>query len=299
MSAPAGAETEGAEGRAGTTVAVIGLGVLGGSLVRALRALPERPRVLGASPDASDRRGAEREGARTAEDPAAIVGDADVVVYAAPLGAILRMIPVLAERLKPDALVTDVAGLKRPVLDAAVQAGLGARFVGGHPMAGSEGSGFEGGRAALFRDARVFLCADRAVDGARRLRIEDLWRSLAARPTWIGADDHDRLMTKVSQLPQLVANALALVFEQERVSPADLGPGGRDMTRLAQSPPAMWADLLAHTGTDVSALLRAVAARLEELAARLEQADGAAVAELMARTRAWRAQAAGTERGGR
>jgi prephenate dehydrogenase len=211
------------------------------------------------------------------------------------------MIGEHAARFRAGALITDVAGLKGPVLQAAERAGLADRFVGSHPMAGGEGSGFGAGRADLFRGARVFLSADRRTAGAQRERAEALWRALEARPIWIGAADHDRLMVKVSQLPQLVANALALVLEQERVDAADLGPGGRDMTRLAQSPPGMWGDLLAHTGADAAALLRSVAARLGELADRLERGDRDGVAELMTRTRAWRAEAQGAARtqGGR
>lgn len=287
---------------AGSTVAVVGLGVLGGSLVRALTRLPDRPRVLGASPDALDRKGAEREGALVAADAADVVGQADLVIYATHLSVILEMIAKHAGLLRADALATDVAGLKAPVLDAAARAGLDSRFVGAHPMAGSEESGFAGGRADLFQGARVFLSAPRSAGAAARQRAETLWRALDAHPIWIPAEDHDRLMVKVSQLPQLVANALASVLAQERVSAADLGPGGRDMTRLAQSPPAMWEDILAHTGVDAGAMLRTVARRLEEIADRLEADDAAAVSDLMTRTRAWRAEAqeaARSQRNGR
>jgi prephenate dehydrogenase len=282
-------ETGVSSGLAGATVAVIGLGVVGGSLVRALARLPGGPRVLGASPDATDRSAAEREtGARTATDAVEVIGEADVVVYAAPLGAIVEMLPAHAPRLRADALVTDVAGLKRPVLEAAVKAGLGERFVGAHPLAGGEGAGFAGGRADLFGGARVFLCADAAAKPAARARAEALWRAVDANPSWVDADEHDRLMVCVSHLPQLVANALALALQDQGIAAGELGPGGRDMTRLAQSPPRMWSDLLAHTGADAAGLLRAVVDRIEDVAGRLERGDGAGVAELMARTRAWR-----------
>jgi prephenate dehydrogenase len=287
---PNGTGARDGAGLAGTTVAVVGLGLVGGSLVRALARLPEPPRVLGASPDAADREGAERDArAHTAADAADLVGEADVVVYAAPLAAIVAMLPAHARAVRADALVTDVAGLKRPVLEAAARAGLGDRFVGAHPLAGGEGSGFAGGRADLFRGARVFLCADAAQPSARA-RAESLWRAVDARPTWVGAEDHDRLMVKVSHLPQLVANALALTLEEQGIRADELGPGGRDMTRLAESPPKMWADLLAHTGVDAAGLLRGGADRLEDVAVRLERGDGAGVADLMARTRAWRAR---------
>ena len=131
---------------AGATVAVVGLGLIGGSLVRALARLPDPPRVLGASPDAADRAGAESEhGVHTVADAAQVVGAAQVVVYAAPMSAILEMLPAHASLFRPDALVTDVAGLKRPVLEGVRRAGLVRRYIGSHPMAGGEGAGFEEG----------------------------------------------------------------------------------------------------------------------------------------------------------
>jgi len=279
------------------TVAVIGLGLMGGSLVRALARLPDGPRVLGASPDARDRAGAERiDGVRAAADAREVVAEADLVVYAAPLAPILAMLPEHAPLLRSDAVVTDIAGLKRPVVERARRAGLSGRFVGAHPMTGGEASGFESSRDDLFRDAQVWLCGDGGVERRAALRIERFWADVGGRPRWTDPESHDRLMEKVSQLPQLAANALALVLEGARVSPVDLGPGGRDMTRLAESSPGMWRDLLTHTGPEVAELLRELGRRSEELAAYLDAGDADAVAELMARTRRWRTGRAGSVR---
>lgn len=271
------------------TVAVVGLGLIGGSLVRALACLSAPPRVLGVSPDPRDREGAERQpGVVAFADAAEVVGEADVVVYAAPMNVILDLLPAHASRFRPDALVTDVAGLKRPVLDAARRAGLAGRFIGSHPMAGGETVGFEGGRSDLFEGAQVWLCADSPRDPSRAARLEAFWRALRAYPAWTEPDFHDRLMVQVSHLPQLVSNALALALEAAGLAPGDLGPGGQDMTRLAASGPRMWADLLEHTAPEAAGLLRELGAQVGELAARLEAGDVAAVSELMARTRGWR-----------
>ncbi len=271
------------------TVAVIGLGLVGGSIVRALSRLPGAGRVVGASPDARDREAAERAaGVRVVAEPREVIPEADVVVYAAPLTPILEMLPAHAELIREDAVVTDVAGLKRPVLEQALRAGLAGRFVGAHPMAGGEGSGFDGGRAELFDGARVWLCANGGVEGRAADRVKRFWADLGGRTQWTDPETHDRLMERVSQLPQLVANALALALERSGVSAIELGPGGRDMTRLAESPPGIWADLLAHTGPEVAGLLREVTRWIEEMAGRLDAGDVEAVAELMARTRRWR-----------
>jgi len=271
------------------TVAVVGLGLMGGSVVRALAQLPNAPRVLGTSPDARDRAGAEQvAGVRVAAEARDVIPEADLIVYAAPLGPILEMLPAHAPLIRDDAVVTDLAGLKRPVLERAFEAGLGDRFVGAHPMAGGEGSGFEGGRADLFRGARVWLCAHGGVERRAAIRVEHFWSDLGARTEWTDPKSHDELMEKVSQLPQLVANALALALERKGVKAGELGPGGRDMTRLAESPAHMWRDLLAHTGPEVAALLREVTRSAEEIAAKLEAGEMDAIGELMAQTRRWR-----------
>lgn len=273
----------------GSTVAVVGLGLIGGSLVRAFAGLPRRPRVLGASRDAGDRLGAQRAaGVETSADARDVVREADIVVYAAPMGEIVEMLPQHAPLFRGNALVMDVAGLKGPVLEAARRTGLCQRFVGAHPMAGGESSGFDGARTELFRGARVWLCADPAVERAAAERAEAFWRALSAHPTWTDAQVHDDLMARVSHLPQLVANALALTLQAAGVAPDDLGPGGQDMTRLAESPPLLWAELLARSGPEVAELLRAAAGWERELAERLEAGDGEAVAALMSRSREWR-----------
>jgi cyclohexadieny/prephenate dehydrogenase len=277
-----------------STVAVIGLGLMGGSVVRALAQLPGGPRVLGASPDARDREAAARvDGLTVVADARDVIGEADMIVYAAPLAPILDMLPEHAPLLRADAVLTDVAGLKRPVLECARRADLADRFVGAHPMAGGEGSGFEEGRADLFRGAHVWLCGGGGVERRAAIRVEHFWADLGARPEWTDPETHDELMEKVSQLPQLVSNALALALERTGVKASDLGPGGRDMTRLAKSSPHMWRDLLTHTGPDLAGLLREVTRWTEELAAKLEAGEVDAVAELMDRTRKWRGPDAG------
>ena len=271
------------------TIAVVGLGLVGGSLVRSFARLPSRPRVLGSSLDAKDRAGAERvPGVKISADGTDIVAEADLVIYAVPLGATIELITKHAGSIRADALVTDVAGLKRPVLAAASAAGIGDRFIGSHPMAGGEGAGFDAGRADLFENARVWLCAGDQAKATAAHRLDDFWSGLGARPEWIDPDKHDLLMVRVSHLPQLVSNALALALEHARVDPDALGPGGRDMTRLAASSPGMWVDLLEHTHSDAAGLLRSVSEQIDEMAKSLEKGDVKKIGKLMKRTREWR-----------
>jgi prephenate dehydrogenase len=272
------------------TVAVVGLGLMGGSVARALKALPEPPGVLGVDPDPVQGSLALEAGAVDRFDPEGIgfLGEADLVVYAAPLGETLRLFREHRGLWAEDALLTDVVSLKEPLLDLAAQEGFGDRFVGAHPLCGGEGSGFGASRGDLFREARVFLCRGEGTSADAASHVEGFWHSLGARTEWIDAREHDRRMAWVSHLPQLVANALAGALDAAGWSPADLGPGGRDMIRLAGSSPDIWKDLLTTSAPLTGAGLTSVSRALNVLADLLARRDMDRIAEFMERTREWR-----------
>jgi prephenate dehydrogenase len=270
------------------TVAVLGLGAMGGSLARALSSLEGGPDVVGWSPV-----GSERDAAANAEAVSSTpaewrdaVADADLVVLAAPLGACCELLEALAEATAPETTLSDVASLKAPLQRVASQAGLLDRWVGAHPMAGTEESGFGASRADLYDGARVWTVADPSA-GARVASVHALWRSIGARPLAIDAREHDRLMALASHLPQLVSNALASVLADAEITPDDLGPGGSDMTRLAGSSPAIWHDLLEHAGPELAGGLDALADMSKRIAHMLRCRDLEAIGRLMDRTRAW------------
>jgi prephenate dehydrogenase len=271
-------------------VALIGLGALGGSLARALRALPAPPPVRAHALEAADLGAAVDEGVvDSAHDNVADAArGAAVLVLATPLGAEEAVLAEAAPVLAPDALALDVGSLQEPALEAARAAGLAARFVAGHPMAGSEASGFRASRADLFRDATVWLSAADECDDHARRRAERFWADVGARPLWTDAEPHDTRMAVVSHLPQVVANALSHVIAQGGFTVADLGPGGRDMTRLAASNPVLWRDLLEHSGPQVAALLRLLGRELDGWAGVLDGQDLDTVLRRMEATRRWR-----------
>jgi prephenate dehydrogenase len=277
------------------TVAIVGLGVMGGSLARALRAAPERPHVVGFSRDRADRTHALDSGAidEAPDELERVVAEAELVVYAVPLRAILELQTRHVSVWRPDAVVSDLSSLKVPVTVQARALGIEGRYVSAHPMAGGEGSGFAGSRDGVFRDAAVWLSGgDAPVDV--RTRVERFWTGVGARPAWIEPEVHDARMAHVSHLPQLLANALARHLERHGLARSELGPGGRDMTRLAGSSPSMWRDLLEHGAAELAPALREIGADLESLAGQLEAHDVEAVTRLMERTRAWSGRATGT-----
>lgn len=273
-------------------VAVLGLGVIGGSLARVLAERAPGTTVIGWSPSIGEREQALEEGvvhaAPTAWEDA--VEEANVVVLAMPIEACLRVLPEMSGLTGPDTTLTDVASLKAPLMRAARTSGITDRWVGAHPMAGSEGSGFRHARATLFDGARVWITTDGAGDPHVE-RVRALWRAAGAEPRDIDAEEHDRSMVLVSHLPQLVANALAAELARRGVETDTMGPGGRDMTRLAASHPGMWLDLFLHAPEGLPAALRGVAGTLEGAAGALESGDLARLEALMRETRTWKEEA--------
>lgn len=268
-------------------VGLVGLGLVGGSLARSLAKLEDPPRIVGMTRDDADAEDAVETGAvaEILTGPEGLAG-MDLVVYAVPLSALIDLLPDHAPHLR-GTVITDVASLKVPVVEAMESQGLGDAFVGGHPMTGGEGSGFSSSRQSLFRGAPIHLTSDTGSEEARHL-VETFWRALGARPTWLPAAEHDRKMVWLSHLPQLVANALARALSDAGEEPEGLGPGGRDMTRLAASSPGMWRDLVSHAATLDAEALRVVAERLETMAGDLESGRFQAIEELMEGTRSWR-----------
>lgn len=269
--------------------AIVGLGVMGGSLARALAALADAPVRSGWSPDPAERDAALAAGAldHAPDTPSDAVRDADLVVLAAPLQASCALLAPLAEVAPPGAVFTDVCSLKHPAEQAARAAGLAARWAGSHPMAGSEGAGFAAGRADLYRGALVWMVAAPEAAPAAAA-VGGLWERLGARVQRTGAAAHDAQMARVSHLPQLTATALATVLADLGVEGGALGPGGRDMTRLAASNPQMWRDLLAHAPSELAPAVRALADTLTALAGQVEAGAVDAIEESMRRTRRWR-----------
>lgn len=268
---------------------ILGLGLMGGSLARALRV--RGGQVSGWSPDEEDRTAAGRAGVDVADSAVEAAEGSDVVVAAAPLGAIAGLLTEVAPVLSTGAVVTDVASLQLPVLAAAVTAGVDDRFVAAHPMVGGERSGFAAGSIDLYGEAPLFLSAGGTAVAEVRQRVERFWKEVGARPVWIEAEVHDARMSRVSHLPQAVATALADALAARGVAPAELGPGGRDTTRLAASAPSMWRDLFEHADPALAEGLRAVAAALIEDADALEAGSPGQLIARLERAGAWRREA--------
>jgi prephenate dehydrogenase len=243
-----------------SSVAIVGLGLIGGSIALGLRqAWPSMPVVGVDRPDVIAE--ACRREAITADRPRLEdLGDVGLIVLAAPVPGILRLIADAA-RAGLDALVTDVGSTKRHIVAAADAAAL--RFIGGHPIAGAARAGLGHARADLFT-RREWMIVPAAGRDADMEALERLVRGLGATPHRTTADAHDRLMAYVSHLPQLLATTLMTTaggaVGKEGLSAA--GPGFADMTRLASSPVEIWNGIFASNADYIAEALRALAASL-------------------------------------
>jgi len=236
-------------------VAILGTGLIGGSFALALR--KHFPDISIVGFDRAEilqealARGAVRE---TARDLAAAVRGADLVYVALPIGATIEALPAIAAAAKDGALVTDTGSTKAMICRAAKTAFAGgARFLGGHPMAGKETSGIARADAELFSGARYALMGLENDPDPRMDGFAALVRELGAEPVWTDAETHDWAVGIVSHLPQFLAVALARIVQDETDEtglPLSLsGPGLQDMLRLAGSPYSVWRDV-AHTNTE-------------------------------------------------
>lgn len=249
-------------------VALLGTGLIGGSLGAALR---ERGHVVvGWDPDAEAAGVALERGLvdETSPDRASAVAGAEVVVLAGPPDAVVT---TLAD-LSTEALVIDVAGVKQPVVAVAA----GHRFVGTHPMAGREHGGPRHASAALFRGATWVVVTDGA-DPEDVDLVVDLVASTGANPVRMTAARHDAAVAAISHLPQVVAGAL-VAHAADETDRLGLAAGSfRDLTRVALSDPATWAQVLVANAGEVAPQLRELAGRLEAMAAAVDGGDRDAV----------------------
>lgn len=269
------------------TVAIIGLGLIGGSLARDLAG--RRVHVLGWDSDEHTREQA-RSVVELLADDCSEIGRADVVVFAIPVRSAVKRLRELAPRLRNVRLITDVGSTKASIVRAAEELGLGDRFVGSHPMAGDHRSGWGAARTGLFAAARVFLTPAPSASGEAKRLAQALWSLTRPEPETMDAADHDQRLAWSSHLPQIVSTALALSLAQNETSRADLGAGGRDVTRLAGSDPAMWADILIDNRDALTPAIAMMMARLAGLQSAIESRDHNELQRLFGDARTWHRQ---------
>jgi prephenate dehydrogenase len=256
-------------------VAVLGVGLIGGSIGLAARARLDAE-VTGFDPDRQLLERATELGAIDAagDTVAAAVNGAELVFCAAPVAALPSLAAEALEAATDDCAVTDVGSVKRDVIAAL---GSDPRFIGGHPLAGAETSGVENAHADLFQGARWYLTPTARTGGMLYDRVQRAISEMGARPQAIEAETHDRLMATVSHLPHVIANVLvsqaATALSEEAEHLPEVGPSFRDATRVAGANPAIWGDIFAGNREAVASEIDAAIARLGEAAELLRSGE--------------------------
>jgi len=257
------------------TVAILGPGLIGGSLALALaeRGLAKRLMIYARSPHALDAIRTAGVDAELTGNPSEAVREADVVILCVPIEAMAALVHEFSDALKPDALVTDVGSVKGSVdRDLAPLLEDRALWIGSHPMAGSEQAGFAAARADLFVDAAVIVTPTKQTAPEAKRRAEQFWKALGANVAVLAPGEHDLVVAAVSHIPHLVA--ATLVNHVVRLGGLDLAAGGfRDTTRVASGSPELWIEILFANRDAVTQNLRAIILELENVHNMIQKAE--------------------------
>lgn len=261
-------------------IAIVGVGLIGGSFALAARRAGIAERITGWDLKEVLVRACARGVIDREEDSlsAGKTSEADLVFLAAPVGAIIEFLRTRGSLLKPGAIITDSGSTKREICRAAREA-LPSQisFVGGHPMAGSHNAGVDYADADLFCGAPYGLVVDAknagSISAART--VADVVRDIGARPVMLTAQEHDRIVARLSHAPQLLATALACGVDNAELRLA--GAGFTDMARLAGSRWPVWEDICRTNADEITTALDELIGRMEAIRSSIASGDFAAV----------------------
>jgi prephenate dehydrogenase len=259
----------------------LGVGLIGGSLARALRVADACREIVGCGRNADNLRRACELGVidRYEQDPAVAVAGADLVVLAVPLGVMRETLERIRGALAEGVVITDAGSAKQCVIDdaRAVFGEVPPSFVPGHPIAGTERSGVEASFAELFQGRKVILTPLAETDFAATARVTAVWQAAGAEVVEMGAGHHDQVLAATSHLPHLLAYSLVdtLARLDDRAEIFRFAAGGfRDFSRIASSDPGMWRDICLANRRPLLDMLAEFDRDLSKLREALQQADG-------------------------
>jgi len=268
-------------------VAILGMGLMGGSLGLALRALSSPPRVYGYARREESLRAAIDTGAidHACTCPAEAVCEADVVVLCVPVLAMPALAAETMGHAAPDCVFTDVGSTKREVMALMDDHRINGlpQFVGSHPIAGSHMTGIGAARADLYRDATVVITpGDDALPGSVE-RLKQLWTLVGSRVVVMSPSEHDAMLARTSHLPHLVAAAVVETVLDDRLPDAALfcGSGFRDTTRVAAGSEELWHDICMTNRVAIDAALQRFSAVIGRLQRAVESGDSDALQDFL------------------
>ncbi len=276
-------------------LAVIGVGLIGGSLARALRKAGAVEQIIGCGRGRENLEKAVELGVidSYSHDIGEAVRGADMIFLAVPLGAMKEAFAAMKGKLAEDAVITDGGSCKGSVVEdaRAVFGGVPARLVPGHPIAGTERNGVEASFAELYENRRVILTPLAETDAQALARVRAMWEACGAEVSTMSVAHHDEVLAATSHLPHMLAfglvDTLARMKENDEIFRYAAG-GFRDFTRIASSNPVMWRDICVANGPALSKMLGAFADEMNELAQIIAAGDGEHLLEVFSRAKAAR-----------
>jgi cyclohexadieny/prephenate dehydrogenase len=277
-------------------LAIIGFGLIGGSIARAARAQVLASEIIAADQDAKSRARVKELGVvdRVVDSNADAAKDADLVIVCTPVGVCGVVAGEIGPHLKKGAIVSDVGSVKGAVVrDMGPHLPKGVHFVPAHPVAGTEHSGPDSGFAELFINRWCILTPPAGVEAAATEKLKAFWTALGAKVEVMDADHHDRVLAITSHLPHLIAYTIVgTADELEQVTSSEVmqysASGFRDFTRIAASDPTMWRDVFLSNKDAVLDMLGTFNEDLSKLTRAIRRGDGDALFEHFTRTRAIR-----------
>ena len=276
-------------------LSIVGLGLLGGSVAKAARAASLAQEIVGVGRNPKSLEPALRARAvdRITTDLSEGVSGADMIVLATPVATLEGQLPAVWQAASSHALLTDVGSTKAGIVKAAEALGDSRplSFVGSHPMAGSNLSGFSVARADLFSGATVILTPTDRTPSEAVKRVTEFWEAMGGRVTVMDPATHDRAVAAISHLPHLVVDALvAAVVDMDPRFLDVAARGFKDTTRIAASDPVMWRDIFEQNREALAESLAAFRAALGDLESLVRSGDGARIEAELERIRALRAR---------
>ena len=276
-------------------LAVIGVGLIGGSLARALRKAGAVEQIIGCGRGRENLEKAVELGVIDSytHDIGEAVRDADMIFLAVPLGAMKDAFAAMKGKLAEDAVITDGGSCKGSVVEdaRAVFGEVPARLVPGHPIAGTERNGVQASFAELYESRRVILTPLDQTDEQALARVRAMWEACGAEVSAMSVAHHDEVLAATSHLPHMLAfglvDALARMKENDEIFRYAAG-GFRDFTRIASSNPVMWRDICVANGPALSKMLAAFAEEMNDLAQTIAAGDGDHLLEVFSRAKAAR-----------
>ncbi len=273
-------------------ITIIGVGLIGGSLARALKAAGESALFVGCGRSADNLKKGVELGVidRYETDIATAVKGSDLIVIATPVGSAEQVFSEIKAGMGSDVIITDVGSTKGSVVDTAkaVFGELPSRFIPGHPIAGTENSGVEASFATLYQHRKVIITPDNSSDPDAVDTVRGLWERCGAEVIEMSVEHHDEVLAATSHLPHMLAftlvDTLARLEDHEDIFRYAAG-GFRDFTRIASSNPKMWHDICIHNRDALLKMLNRFSNELTQLSTLIETGHSEAILELFERAK--------------